>query len=214
MPWGVTEGIPVIGSLLTVRWMLVIYLFVGLLVGLAFEHFPRSGQRRYVATALIGLTFLTLIPVRLADVRGVRTPAFFTSAGRDLRGTVLLVPVPNSADPTSMAWHAMADVRFAIPGGYFVGPGPGRHAIYGVYPRRKLDQALIQIVSLGGTIDVSPTLRSLATKDLIYWGVQTVVLGPTKHRAECLAFLTDLLRRPPEETGGVAIWRDVDPRRI
>jgi hypothetical protein len=213
-PWGASAGAPVISSLLPVRWMLFVDLLVALLVGLAVESLPRTGRHRYVAAALIGLILVTLVPAELSLVGRVRTPAFFTSEAKDLRGTVLLVPIPIAHASLPMTWHAESGERFAIPGGYFVAPGPHNKPTFGSYPKRTLERALMRLASYGGSIPIDPTMRAAAATDLAFWDARTVVLGPTKHHAECLAFLTELLRRDPVETGGVLIWRDVEPARI
>jgi hypothetical protein len=53
------------------------------------------------------------------------------------------------------------------------------------------------------------------------WDIRTVVLGPMPARAgrardrdAVSRFLTDLLRRGPEEVGGVLVWWDVDPAKL
>ena len=39
--------------------------------------------------------------------------------------------------------------------------------------------------------------------------VSIVIVGPLRYRTEMIELFTDLLGRPPIETGGVQLWRDV-----
>ena len=60
---------------------------------------------------------------------------------------------------------------------------------------------------------VVPTLtaadRTAAFQELAKNDISHVIVGPMQRRAEMVALLTDVFGRPPEETGGVQVWRDV-----
>jgi hypothetical protein len=58
------------------------------------------------------------------------------------------------------------------------------------------------VESLGG--------QSGALQDLRDASVSAVVVGPMNNRRQMVGFFTDLFGRPPEEVGGVELWRDVD----
>ncbi|MGB8652250.1 MAG: hypothetical protein WCD35_16515, partial [Mycobacteriales bacterium] len=85
---------------------------------------------------------------------------------------------------------------------------------FGTYPRRPTARILLSLVASGRSVDVSPTLRLHAERDLAYWGIRQVVVGPAPHEPVVLDFLTTLLRRPPEYVEGVWLWRDVTPRQV
>lgn len=214
VPWRVAASLPAVGSLVPVRWLLLVDLLVALLLGLALEAAPRTGSRRWMVPVLIVLALSPVLPEPLGGVHVVRTPSFFRNEATHLRDTALVVPVPTPRDARAMVWVAEAGSRFPIPGGYFVGPGPHRHPVFGTYPQRRLALALTHLSAFGGTIPVTPALRARAREDLRYWGATTVVLGPSRYEEACLVFLTELLGRRPVSTGGVWLWRAVDPSQV
>src|SRR4029450_2850084 len=82
---------------------------------------------RGAAMVMVAAALLALVPRGPLGGTPVQVPAFF--AGREVEripeGSVaLLVPVPMAGNAAAMFWQATADLRFRIPGGYFVGPGP------------------------------------------------------------------------------------------
>jgi hypothetical protein len=54
----------------------------------------------------------------------------------------------------------------------------------------------------------------LVAADLERWGVRYIVVGPMRYEAGERELMTQLLNRPPEEVGGVFLWRQVDPAAI
>lgn len=218
LPWGLTAGAPVVGSLLSVRWMLVVMLFLAALVGMALDALPANGRRGRTALVLIGLCLLPLLPARAPAGQPTGTPAFFTDAGRHLHGTVLVVPVARPVQNIAMTWAAEAGDQFAMPGGYFVGPGaPGPTGAgrpqFGDTPR-PTEAALQQLATTGVLTPISAAVRAQARADLTYWRVHTVVLGPSQHEPVLLAWLTTLLRRAPTPLEGVWIWPAVHPDEV
>ena len=214
VPWRLSAGLPVIGNVLPVRWMLLVDLFVALLVGVAVELVPSAGRRRPVAAALVVLCLVPVAPRLSGPSQPTRTPAYFTGEAASLKGTVLLLPVPTADHVAAMRWHAEAGTRFPIPGGYFVGPREGGRAGFGTFPRRPTEQVLLQLAFSGTPVEVTPTLRRHARDDLAYWGARTVVLGPTTYEPVLLDFVTTLLHRAPERTGDVWVWRGIDPSQV
>jgi hypothetical protein len=115
-----------------------------------------------------------------------------------------------------MTWHAFADLRFRMPGGYFVGPLPNGRPHYGVNPSPLIGK-LSQIAAGWDVPKLDPYKRLAYTGDLFYWDVRTVVIGPMhtkQERANARQMFTELLGRPPSEEGGVDVWWDVQPREL
>jgi hypothetical protein len=154
---------------------------------------------------------LPVVPRVTGEGVATDTPAWFTSSeAAAQRDPVLVVPMPNQFTSYPMTWVAMGGARFPIPGGYFIGPHRGGAGSFGAYPHRPTDH-LLQIIELRGfTLRVTPGMRAKAAEDLAHWGTRTIVLGPCAHEDVYEQFLTDLVGRPPESTGGVKVWRDVD----
>src|SRR4029453_10444122 len=104
-----------------------------------------------------------------------------------------------------MFWQAMADLRFRMPGGYFVGPDPSGRARYGPNPRRP-PGGRWKIQSGWRAPKLGPGLRAERAGDLANWRVGTVVVGPTKGQATMVQFFTELLGRRPSPVGAAWGW--------
>jgi hypothetical protein len=113
-------------------------------------------------------------------------------------------------------------MRFRMPGGYFVGPrgGDDRRPTFGRGSTLSIAAKDVGIGRLPAHTR-RPDLRTRLVDDLVRWNVGTVVLGPLpprdgrpQDREAVAAFLTDLLRRPPERVGGVQVWWNIDPRSL
>jgi hypothetical protein len=59
----------------------------------------------------------------------------------------------------------------------------------------------------GSALVARGPVREAALRDLADARVTHVVVGPMPNRAQMVGFFTDLLGRPPEERGGLEIWR-------
>ncbi|MGZ6804255.1 MAG: hypothetical protein ACXVFU_14515 [Nocardioidaceae bacterium] len=218
LPWRLSARLPVLGSLLPVRWVLVIMLFVALLVGMAVETLPAAGRRRALGAALVALALLPLLPARAPVGQPTGTPSFFLSGAKALQGTVLVVPVPRPLHDEAMTWAAEAGARFAMPGGYFIGPqggrGPGAdRPRFGDVPR-PTERVLLDLASNGLLRPISLAERVRARADFRFWGVRSVVLGPARHEQALLLWLTRLLNRAPVADDGVWLWAPVSPTQI
>jgi dolichyl-phosphate beta-glucosyltransferase len=109
-----------------------------------------------------------------------------------------------------MAWQQAAGMSFAMPGGYFIGPGPGsRAAVHGEASRTGL---LFRDVLADGVLrPVTPQLRQDFDADLGRWKACAAVLGPTPNAETLRAQATALIGREPEPVEGVLLWRDLNP---
>src|SRR5215211_7820691 len=166
---------------------------------------------RVAAMVMVAAALLALVPRGPLGGTPVQVPAFF--AGREVEripegSAALLVPFPKAGSAAAMFWQATADLRFRIPGGYFVGPGPAGEPRYGASARPLSGWRVPRL---------QPALRAQLIDDLAYWRVGTVVVGPTDRpgtEATTVALLTDLLGRPPSLVGGVWLWEDVRPEEL
>ena len=216
MPWKLTDGLPLLGNILPVRWMLVSQLMVALLIGLVLDavgSLKLTSRGRAAAWAVVALSLLPLLPRTSGPGQPTNTPDWFTTAGQHVSTPVLLVPLPHPAYSEAMTWAAIAGTRFPIVGGYFIGPHENGLGGFGSYPVRPTEHLLDLMSITGSPVAVSPGVRLRARADFRYWGVRTVVLGPTSRRQLYLDFLTALLG-PAEQTGGVYVWKDIDPARF
>src|SRR5215207_1831473 len=220
LPWALLDSLPLLESAKANRMMLLATLFAGLLLAIfvdrswAWPIAPRVGAMVLVAAAL-----LALVPRGPLGGVPVQVPTFFTGpeVERIPEGSVALVaPFPRPANASAMFWQAMADLRFRVPGGYFVGPDPTGRPRYGASPR-PLSARLARLYAGGKAPKLKPAQRARLVDDLAYWRVGTVIVGPMRRpgaETTTVAFFTDLLGRPPWWVGGVWLWEDVRPEQL
>ena len=220
LPWAMIDSLPLLESAVPNRLMLPATLFAGLLLALFIDRAREwAAVPRVAAMVMVAAALLALVPRGPLGGTPVQVPAFF--AGREVEripegSAALLVPFPKAGSAAAMFWQATADLRFRIPGGYFVGPGPAGEPRYGA-SARPLSGWLAKLRSGWRVPRLQPALRAQLIDDLAYWRVGTVVVGPTDRpgtEATTVALLTDLLGRPPSVVGGVWLWEDVRPEEL
>jgi hypothetical protein len=220
LPWAAMKSLPLIENVIPTRLMLTANLFFALLLAVFVDrarHWAIGG--RLAAMLVVATVLVALLPDVPLHAEPLRPPPFFTGppVRRIPEGSVALVaPFPTAQASRAMTWQAMADMRFRMPGGYFVGPdtdgtpkfGPVGTKLSGWMTKIRLGWARPTLV---------PELRRQLVADLTRWQVGTVVVGPMDQpaaEATMVRFLTELLGRPPERSAGVWVWWDVQPRSL
>jgi hypothetical protein len=211
LPALVLSRLPVLDNLLPGRLMLYAFLAAAVLLAVAVRDL-RHTRSRGLAAALLAATAVTLLPRMPFPTAPVSTPAFFTGTAVQRIGegdVVLVAPFSRLAVPTeAMVWQALSGMRFRMPEGYYQGPGPGGTRIYG--PPPSATSALMeQIWSQGIAPPLDSVLRGRIAAELRAWGVRDVVVGPMGHQEVMAAVMTELLGRPPQWWGPVALWTGV-----
>lgn len=116
------------------------------------------------------------------------------------------VPLPTPQNPDLMRWPAAANVAFAIPEGFFIGPyGPGGKSSIGTYPR-PTSQMLATVARTGTIPEISDATRARAQADLAFWRADCVALAPGPQEAPLRATLEQLLG-PGTVIAGTVTWR-------
>ncbi|WGW13762.1 hypothetical protein LWF01_08440 [Saxibacter everestensis] len=135
LPWRMFELVPVIANVLPMRLALFVTLAAAILAAVSFDilraHRRWSG---YLAGA-IALIFVFPAPV---PARAVSIPQFFTngSVSEVIGAGDVVKTVPRAralAEPhadEAMVWQAVAGMRYADTGGYFIGSALGYSVIY------------------------------------------------------------------------------------
>lgn len=202
LPWGLTDGTPVLANVLPVRWMLLVDLLLALVLGVTVEAVGR--RRRWAAPALAAVVLLPWLPVPQHAQR-VPVPQLFADGAPGLAGAVLVVP--ESVPPLSlpMTWQAVAGMGFAMPGGYFVGPGDHGEARFGSRRHSPVGRLLSWIRVNDRMPVVTPALRRTVLEELARLRVTAVVLGPAPQEATYLRALTALLGDPVPR-GETWVW--------
>jgi hypothetical protein len=220
LPWAALQRLPLLQSAVPNRFALFVMFFCALLLGVFVDQALRWGWPRRVAAALLVVAVAVTLAPQLAVPSGdVRAPRFFTGPAVQAvpKGSVVLVvPFPGPQTATPMTWQALAGLRFRMPGGYFVGPGPVGFPQYGA-PQNLLSGQLGKLNAGLGVPQMDPYRRLAYTYDLVQWRVGTVVVGPMgdhRKQARTTQMLTELLRRPPSMKDGVQVWWNVNPQRL
>jgi hypothetical protein len=106
-----------------------------------------------------------------------------------------------------MTWQAEAGMRFRMPGGYVIGPGPdGRPRFYAT--PTPASKAFNDIRVGRPPPKLTGRVRRALAADFVRWRVGSVIVGPMPNQATMVGFLTDLLGRAPRQVDGVYLWRD------
>ena len=220
LPWAALQRLPLLQNAVPNRFALFAIFFSALLLGVFVDEALRWGWARRVPAALLVVAALVTLAPRLAVPAGdVRAPRFFTGpAVRAVpEGSVVLVaPFPGPQTATPMTWQALAGMRYRMPGGYFVGPGPDGRPQYGATPNL-LSGQLAKLNAGHGLPRIDPHRRLAYTYNLVQWRVGTVVVGPMgdhRKQARMTRMFTDLLRRPPSTQDGVEVWWNVRPQQL
>jgi hypothetical protein len=220
LPWAALQRLPLLQNAVPNRFALFAIFFSALLLGVFVDEALRWGWARRVPAALLVVAALVTLAPRLAVPAGdVRAPRFFTGpAVRAVpEGSVVLVaPFPGPQTATPMTWQALAGMRYRMPGGYFVGPGPDGRPQYGATPNL-LSGQLAKLNAGHGLPRMDPHRRLAYTYNLVQWRVGTVVVGPMgdhRKQARMTRMFTDLLRRAPSTQDGVEVWWNVRPQQL
>lgn len=215
LPFAAVGDLPVIRNLLAVRLMLYVYLMAALLLGLALDRLLR-GPRRWpaLAAALAVVALAPVVPRLTFPATKATTPAFFRSDDvrlLDKDEVVLVAPFARDTSTSGpMLWQAEADMRYRMPSGYVLGPGPSGRFAHLPVPT-PLSSAMEAIQNGAAPPSIDPATRSVLVADLARWGVRAVAVGPMPSREAMVDFCRELLRADPVAIGGVALWLDVQP---
>ncbi|MBV9921034.1 MAG: hypothetical protein JOY78_09335 [Pseudonocardia sp.] len=97
-------------------------------------------------------------------------------------------------------------MAFAMPGGYFIGPGATGRAYVGGQP--SATGVLFRAVQADGQVrTATPLLRAMFADDVRRWRACAAVLGPVVRADALRAQVTALVGREPEVVDGVLVWR-------
>jgi hypothetical protein len=216
LPYALLVKLPVFDAALPARLALVTVPIVGLLLayGLEVRH-----SKRWLAAFVVAL--LPLVPLPVLTVNRDPVPRFFSQGiWREYvpkGGVIVPVPPPSDLLPDGQRWQTYAlaarQGEFAVPAGFFLGPGgPDGRGRIGPVPRPTA-ALLVKVAQTGKVPPISEGDRQRAMVDLRYWRADLVVLGDqvsgakwTVHR-DALLQATTALFGPGEHVAGVTIWR-------
>lgn len=208
-PYALLDGLPVLDAMIVGRFALVVAGALGVLLAVAAERvlaLPRVPRAVAVAVLAAALVPVAPTPLQYADRPSV--PRFiasgqwreYVSPGRTL------VPVPVEGR-TGLRWATVADLGFAVPNGYFLGPtspddDTGR---WNAPPRPTW--WLLQQVAAGRPVEITEEARRQAREDVRFWRADAVVLYDRHRHADALRRTLDTLYGPGERVADVWVYR-------
>jgi hypothetical protein len=209
--WLALGFLPVLNNAEPVRLMLYAYLMAGILLAYFIAATLRAPNRRSVlGGSLLALIALgALVPRLPFPSAAISVPPFFTSdaVNQIPEGSVALVaPYSHLLDGRAMLWQAASGMRFRMPEGYVVRPGPSLSPA-----PTKLGDALLKIGQGSAVPELTDARRRQMLVDLAHWKVRTIVVGPMEHQGQVLDLFGSLLDRPPALVDGVYVWWQVEP---
>src|SRR5690606_33196376 len=223
-PYALLDDLPVFNAALPARLALVLVPLIGIVLALAVDHWraapPPAWPRRAWALGF-AVALLPLLPAPLLTSEREPIPTFITSGA--WRSYVspggVIAPLPFTLDvfPDGQRWQAYAFAHrqgeFAIPSGFFLGPGgPNGRGRIGPVPR-STDGLLYEVAKTGVVPPITDVERAAARADLRYWNVEVVVLADQVHGAKFPVHQAELLEAatalfgPPERVHDVWLWR-------
>lgn len=226
LPYALLGKLPVFNAALPARLALIVTPIIGVILALAVDRLVTGAPRpRWLSAAWaagFAVALLPLAPVPLLTTAREPVPAFITSgAWRDYVAgddpVIATVPLTLDLLPDGQRWqaHALAHRQgeFAIPSGFFLGPG-GEDGKGRIGPVPRETDALLFAVGRSGVVPrITAANRAAARDDFRYWRTDVVVLADQVHGSkfpvheEALQRATTQLLGPPERVMDVWLWR-------
>ena len=216
LPWAVLHPLPGFDNVIPTRFALFTALLLGTGLAFALDELLRRPRWRTRALVVAAAALIPVIPAALPGRPAPTVPAFFTgpavAATACPGGSLLVLPFPRYETTAPMLWQQAAGYSFAMPGGYFIGPGPNRHAyVYGT--PTATGQLLADVARDGRPRPVTSQILAAFAADLTSWRTCAAVLGPGPNHDALRTQLTELFGSDPEPIDGVDLWRVQPPAR-
>ncbi len=209
LPWALVARLPLMESALPARLMDIGLLGIGIVAAYACGRALNASKPWQVATVVLLLAGVSIAPSIPYPSVAATAPAFFKPGGGVEKipsgSVVLITPFSSKQSTAGMYWQAVAGYRFRMPEGDAFTPGPylGPHPSF-------LESALDRL-DAGGTVTVTPAVRSMALAGIKTFGVTTIVAGPSPGQSPIVDFLTQIEGQEPVDDGGVKVWWTVSP---
>jgi hypothetical protein len=148
LPYALLRRVPLVDGALDLRYSLIMYLAVSVVVAVGLDRFragdarpaagtrsrPRRSRHGILGLVIVAVALLPLVPAIPFASSPVHTPAAFTSEQSPIADgdVVLSFPLPVGYigfDDQALLWQAEADMRFKLIGFRGAVPGPDHRAI-------------------------------------------------------------------------------------
>lgn len=218
LPFAIFEHVPVLQSLLAVRFMLYVVLFASLLLAVGIDRVRaarpaahRGSKAAGWATAGLGLLALVpLVPRWPYVTQREQVPPWFIDEGVRAvpSGDVLLTYPFGPGAYGPVLWQAQANMRYRVPDGELLVPGPDGRAT--VNPHRSVAEAVLGDYFTGAPAPaLAPDLVNQVRTDVESWDTWAVAVAPRGAApGRAVALFRQALGEAPTWHGGVAVWTD------
>jgi hypothetical protein len=211
--WVALLRVPVLVDVLPSRLTLYIFLLAGLMMAVFLDSLRESARRpRVLGLAVAVLALLPLLPRLPYPTTFTGTPAFFVSnavTAVPQGDVVLIAPYCRPPFVSAMWWQAASGMRFRMPEGYLIRPGPS------FAPAPSTTGNVMHAIALGEVVGVpTAAVRQEMLQDLAAWKVHTIIVGPMTNQKAMIDLIMALVGRPPVQTGGIYVWWRVDPEAL
>jgi hypothetical protein len=218
LPFILLWHLPVFDTALPERLVLVMIPIGGVLLALALDRAlqqPVRARRAWIAGFAVAL--LPLVPLPIPTAHRQPVPQFFTAGTwhRYVQSGQTVIPIPPASDylPDGQRWQTATNFAFAIPSGFFLGPG-GPHGRSRIGPIPRPTAALLTAIAMKGkSVTITDADRHQARIDLAYWHAGVIVLSDggdgsrwTQYHQKLLDAATSLFG-PPQRVDDVWLWR-------
>ncbi|WP_236718403.1 hypothetical protein [Actinoplanes sp. TFC3] len=202
------EAVPVLDMMMPSRLTTAV---AGAFTVLLAVGWDRYGRRRTLRRTVIAAALIPLIPTPVPAKAQRQPPVFITSgAWRSYvppGGTMLPLPVPsNWLGRDTLSWSASERHEFAVPEGYFLGPGPQGEGQMGPATVSVTSRLTVAALSDGKVPVVSPADEQAVCADLSRWHTSVVVMRADLG-SPALSKLAEQLYGPPTRVGDVDVWQ-------
>lgn len=233
-PWAFLYHLPLLGNVVPVRFVIITYLAVAVLLGLVVDHtYGAVGGRRpgpasrpdwsgAVAATIVSAVALVPVAAYLGpyvpmSATPVVVPTWFRTVAPHLTGhqVILGLPAPFTTREAGMTWQALDHMQYSIVGGGGPGTSPSRAG-----PERA-GQIVLGATSFSflGEAFQAGDVRAVR-QALDGWGVTTVVVPdepglPAYDQIPSVTFAAALLTaatgRLPTHQAGAWVWSGLSP---
>ena len=232
LPYDLLKQIPLINGALDLRYSLIMYLAIAVVLAVGLDHFRRYGfigsnppefarrtqRRRSGVTAFVAvIALLPLVPNLPYTSTATEVPAVFTAKDSPIADgdVVLCLPLPvgyEGANDQALLWQAVARMRFKLIGFRGAVPGPDHTPLRGLgllLPPLQVEQ-LLSWGFYGQPAPPPPldetTLTAIRTF-LDRYHVDSVVIIPSGlHAPAVVPYFTDALQTAPVVYHGATVW--------
>lgn len=205
LPWMAVAQLPLLGSAVPSRLMVIAFLGIGVVAAgaVAAAITARPAWRLATAVGLIASLASVAAWLPYPSVQA-SAPAFFRPGGdveKIAPGAAILVsPFSSKQSTVAMYWQATANYRFKMPEGDAFTPGPY------LGPHPSFVESTLDALDARGTVTVTPQVRAMVVAYLKLHGITAIVVGPSAGQSAIVDFFTQVEGDGPVDDGGVKVW--------